>query len=841
MTGREIGFEWALEGKRPGAHHDYELLSWSDDRLGPEVFEEIRSRYAMGLSADLPQVTIAVAATRERERVSRHIVLAVQKWSGHRDATNRKIVHTHWFYVPYQELAAHQVSYEALYHALANLPVTPSPPLTVRVPELDPTALGPGPDARCAAALLLTGRPVCVVGADRVPMIERLRFLDTVAALLPYGMRSRLTAATWTSSTARHKIRLSFARHAPENAHEVRWGHGAEITRRDSLANVCLDLLTRPDVRLPDMLRRLAGLTDPLSFGPEDVPVAVRLLEHAGYPELLPPAATGASRGPEHVDSKAPRTGSSSADTVVAAGRRKALPGPAASGPENRGPVPGGGGGVPGRGGGVPGGGVPGGGGTPGRGGGVPGGGVPGGGVPGGGVPGGGGIPGGAGGVPGPEIVPPAPGPVERWLTSPVRRLRKRLRPGAGEGPAVPAPGVTPGAVPESRGTPAAATVPYRPTAAAGPSAVPPSMQTALGGLEPADRGRRFRPGWGLNGKATVVVACTALALTLIGTGVVAMLRAPGGGPPAEGDAAGMAPGTVVVQAPSGQEDAFAGNVVTEVVRQMGYRFELRLSEAPTVTAPVAEPAVVLVEIPPADPGLSGAQPAQPADPLAAQGYSTVAAIPVPNRDVLVYDAGLIGPDRLTAAFARPDDEIRISVPDAAEEGPAREGTEQILRQRHPWLRLKTVPALDPLRALRDKEVQAAVVPREAARDSGYQRSEALAGLPGRSLLILCNQADGHPLRDALATVARSVDPGRLVSEDFDSPVTAAARLVESALPPPSVPQAGDRGRGSIWPALSLIAAGGAAGFLALLLAVRLPARIEPHRHPPRPPSAPGA
>lgn len=267
MTDHEIGFEWALEGKRPGAHDDYELLDWSDDRLGPEVFEEIRSRYATGLSADLPQVTIAVAATREHEQVSRHIVLAAQEWSGHRDATNRKIVHTRWFYVPYQELAAHQVSYEALYRALAGLPVTPSPPLVVGVPEFDPTALVPGPDARCAAALLLTGRPVCVVGADRVPMIERLRFLDTVAALLPYGMRTRLTAATWTSSTARHKIRLSFARHAPENAYEVRWGHGTEITWRDGRANVCLGLLARPDVRLADMLQGLAGLTDPLSFG----------------------------------------------------------------------------------------------------------------------------------------------------------------------------------------------------------------------------------------------------------------------------------------------------------------------------------------------------------------------------------------------------------------------------------------------------------------------------------------------------------------------------------------------------------------------------------------------
>ncbi|WP_433243282.1 hypothetical protein ACQPYK_39560 [Streptosporangium sp. CA-135522] len=759
MTSREIGFEWALEGKRPGAHDDYELLSWSDDRLGPEVFEEIRSRYATGLSADLPQVTIAVAATRERERVSHHIVLAAQEWSGHRDATNRKIVYTRWFYVPYQELAVHQVSYEALYHALTGLPATPSPPLVVRVPEFDPAALAPGPDARCAAALLLTGRPVCVVGADRVPMIERLRFLDTVAALLPYGMRTRLTAATWTSSTARHKIRLSFARHAPENAYEVRWGHGTEITWRDGRANVCLGLLARPEVRIADMLRGLAGLTDPLSFGPEDLPDAARLLENSGS-GLLRSGATGVWWKPKHPGAEDPRAEGPDADTDVVAGHRNALPGPSAPGFEDREPVPGGG--------------------------------------------------------------------------------------GTGEGSAVHAPGATPDAVPESRATPAAATVPYRPKAAASPAsgAVPPSMRTSLGGLEQADRGRRSLPGLSLHGKIAVVVAFATLAITLIGTGVVAMLHAPGGDPLVEGDAAGTEPGTVVVQAPSGREDAFARNVVAEVARRTGYRFEIRLRDDPTAAAPVAEQAVVLVKMPPADPALPGALPTRPANPLAAQGFSAVATIPVPNRDVLVYDTGQIKPEKLTAAFAHPDDEVRISVPDASQEGSSKERPEQILRQRHPWLRLETVPALDPLRALRDKTVQAAIVPREATRDSGYPRSEALAGLPSRSLLVLCNQADGRKLCDALDTVARSIDPGRLASEDFDSPVTAAVRLVESALPPPSgaVPQAGDqesdRGQDSLWPALSLVAVGGAAGFLALLLAIRLPARIEPP--PPSAPASPG-
>ncbi|SFK68732.1 hypothetical protein SAMN05216275_13233 [Streptosporangium canum] len=793
MTDREIEFEWALEGKRPGAHDDYELLDWSDDRLGPEVFEEIRSRHATGLSADLPQVTIAVAATREREQVSRHIVLAVQEWSGHRDATNRKIVYTRWFYVPYQKLAAHRVSYEALYRALAALPVTPSRPLAVSVPEFDPTPLVPGPDARCAAALLLTGRPVCVVGADRVPMIERLRFLDTVAALLPYGMRTRLTAATWTSSTARHKIRLSFARHAPENAYEVRWGHGTEITWRDGRANVCLGLLARPEVRLADMLRGLAGLTDPLSFGPEDLPDAARMLENAGS-GLLPPGATGVWWKPEHPVLEDPRTGGPGADTGVAAGRRKALPGPSVPGSGDGEPVPGGGGSVPG-----------------------------------------------AGAVPRAGAVPGAGAVPRAGATVP---YRPKVAVGQTPGTTGQTPGTT-GQIRAAKGQATAATGQV-------PAAAPPLMRAALGGLEQADRERRLLSGWGLNGKVSVVVAFATLAITLIGTGAVAMLRAPGGDPPAMGDAAGPESGTVVVQAPSGREDAFARDLVAEVIRRTGYRSEIRLSDTPAETAPVAEPAVVLVKIPPADPALLGALPTWPANPLAAQGFSAVAAIPVPNQDVLVYDAGLIKPEKLTAAFAHPDEEVRISVPDTSQEGssrerPSREGPEQILRQRHPGLRLETVPALDPLRALRDKAVQAAIVPREVARDSGYPRAEAPAVLPSRSLLVLCNQAGDRALCDALDTVGRSIDPGRLASEDFDSPAPAAARLAESVLPPPSgaVPYAGDtesdRGQDPLWPALSLVAAGGAAGLLSLLLAIRLPARIEPRRHPPSAPASPGS
>jgi TIR domain-containing protein len=79
--------------------------------------------------------------------------------------------------------------------------------------------------ARQVAALLLVG-PVCVAGAEHVPVGDRLRFIDEVASLLPYGMRSRFSATTWFSAPwYRGRPHLFFSDAVPgEEAQTVRWG-----------------------------------------------------------------------------------------------------------------------------------------------------------------------------------------------------------------------------------------------------------------------------------------------------------------------------------------------------------------------------------------------------------------------------------------------------------------------------------------------------------------------------------------------------------------------------------------------------------------------------------------
>ncbi|MEN3534816.1 hypothetical protein AAH991_06870 [Microbispora sp. ZYX-F-249] len=284
-----IGFEWALEGKRPGSYDEYGLLNWSDGRLDYEVFEKLRDRYTTGTAVDLPQVTIGTAKVSENGEISHYVVLAIREWSGHHDFANRRIAYTRWFYVPYEQLVDRPVSYTALYTAFAALPLEPRPPLTVDVPPYDPEAVSPGPDALSAAALLLNGRPVCVVGADAVPMIDRLRFVDTVAALLPYGTRTRFTAATWTSSTTEHTIKLSFARYAPEGGQTVVWGHAAESVRDQTASKLCHQFYTRSDVPVATMVARLARGTEPLSLE-KDRPKVLKLVELSGsaVPEIEP-------------------------------------------------------------------------------------------------------------------------------------------------------------------------------------------------------------------------------------------------------------------------------------------------------------------------------------------------------------------------------------------------------------------------------------------------------------------------------------------------------------------------------------------------------------------------
>ncbi|WP_248960069.1 hypothetical protein [Sphaerisporangium perillae] len=256
--------EWAVWGKRPGTWDDYEILHCSEGQFSHDDFREIMIKWAPGTLADLPQVTISWVNGRGDVA---HVGLAIQSWSGQLDGLGRPIAVTTYYCVPYAQIAGGPVSYEGLYRAFSECALPVDAPLTLNIPVLEPRDIAGRVDetAMGAAALLLADEPVCVVGGEFLPLPDRLRYLDTVAALLPYGLRTRLTASTWTDSSTKHRIKLSFAKHPLEGARSVTWGTPESDSHRwTDITRHYFDLLTR---RSPgELVRRLARQTEPVSF-----------------------------------------------------------------------------------------------------------------------------------------------------------------------------------------------------------------------------------------------------------------------------------------------------------------------------------------------------------------------------------------------------------------------------------------------------------------------------------------------------------------------------------------------------------------------------------------------
>ncbi|TYB43964.1 hypothetical protein [Actinomadura chibensis] len=261
-----VTVEWAVWGKEPGGEK-YKILRCSDGRLDVQDFEAIVTGYAMAARPDSPR---EVAISRFRDGSDTYLGLAVQS-PGEVDWTGRPSAETRFYAIPFEPLTRVPVSYEGICGYFAEYEHPPSDEvINAKLPALDPAFLAEHVDDHTlrTCALVLTNKPVCVVGAAHVPMLARLRYLDAVAALLPYGMRRNFAAATWTSSTADHKFRLYFAGSAPPEVFSVVWEQPTEFPTDPVAyrAGHYFELLSAHRGHLTDLIRQLSLDTREMRF-----------------------------------------------------------------------------------------------------------------------------------------------------------------------------------------------------------------------------------------------------------------------------------------------------------------------------------------------------------------------------------------------------------------------------------------------------------------------------------------------------------------------------------------------------------------------------------------------
>ncbi|TDD11888.1 hypothetical protein E1292_03425 [Nonomuraea deserti] len=217
---------WAILGKTPESLDDYSVIRCSSGAISNAEFGMWLKAFTSGTMEPkaLPRVATSYFAADGEPWLG----LSLQREPDSQDGFHRPYAMTYYVCVRWADVVAgpSTVSYRALYEALAEEDFSGDAPFGLSLAAYDERHLADQVNgtARRAAALLLTGRPVCVVRAGHLPPDRRLDFLDAVAALLPYGFRHTLAVSTWTNSASRHRIRLSFAEVPPTHgAWELPW------------------------------------------------------------------------------------------------------------------------------------------------------------------------------------------------------------------------------------------------------------------------------------------------------------------------------------------------------------------------------------------------------------------------------------------------------------------------------------------------------------------------------------------------------------------------------------------------------------------------------------------
>ncbi|MBB5872880.1 hypothetical protein F4553_006314 [Allocatelliglobosispora scoriae] len=138
------------------------------------------------------------------------------------------------------------------------------------------------------AALLVDGAPVAVNGAVQRGLRDRIMFLETVASLLPYGLRADLVAATHTSPRTNHDIRLGLGIAGDPSHRQVTWRDQLRdsvvppfLTRHGEEYFRCLRALRDATGDAAEVVRLLRETRQPLSFGDQATVVGV-VVELAG-------------------------------------------------------------------------------------------------------------------------------------------------------------------------------------------------------------------------------------------------------------------------------------------------------------------------------------------------------------------------------------------------------------------------------------------------------------------------------------------------------------------------------------------------------------------------------
>ena len=276
----KLNAQWALYSKRPGDTEDYRIIANSRGPLEAAAFERQVRRFIPGTPTreagqqDRPDALPWIWFFPSEGERGPAIGVAFMEFGRTQDYGGRRTDPTHFFHLRWAEMSAIRPTYLGLYQAVQEKKPTGHPidPIGIDVAEPSYVELADGIasigfEKVAAAAAFLLEESVALVNAGPLSPAERLRGLDAIVALLPYGLRAELTASTWADPGG--SMRLSFATRARAGQRPIEWAsRWTPDPPHGSLAERYLTVLSRLERlrSIQEIVAHLAKDTEPGSF-----------------------------------------------------------------------------------------------------------------------------------------------------------------------------------------------------------------------------------------------------------------------------------------------------------------------------------------------------------------------------------------------------------------------------------------------------------------------------------------------------------------------------------------------------------------------------------------------
>jgi hypothetical protein len=304
---------WALVGKKPGTRDDYSVQRFNDPRLEEHALAGVPSTLQLGGAPGPGQLPWATFTPHTSDG-QYWMAATVTDATADRDAGGRVVAAIRHAKLPFAEFARRGGRCAVLYKGLPTVAAmdnaVPGQPLYLDLngapdaPELtvdtareldDPAVFN-----RVArlAALILAG-PVLITPEEpgHLTIADRLSEFDRILALLPLGMRSSITLASWQDGTRETRFRVAFGR-VPSQGQTVvgQYDDELRVPREGTpAAGYLADLLDlRERCGAGRVIRHLASHRWPLSLSRDDVAEAREILRGLSDPYLVVEAARAA-------------------------------------------------------------------------------------------------------------------------------------------------------------------------------------------------------------------------------------------------------------------------------------------------------------------------------------------------------------------------------------------------------------------------------------------------------------------------------------------------------------------------------------------------------------------